>query len=154
MAFSHCYASVLVNHPQLDTLVVGRAMLFAALLCCCSVVLAAQPNGPSLAPAPYLAPSIGTTRVFTRFSQKVTRVAGWRTEYTDGFGRRGALLGAFISDRPGIPAESDSGKLRELWPLKVGKQVLVELQSFPEIQRWKLVVSATERLRRIIFWNR
>ncbi|HET7274848.1 MAG TPA: DUF3108 domain-containing protein [Longimicrobiaceae bacterium] len=97
-------------------------------------------------PAPYVAPTSGTTYFYEGLSNTITAVDGWRTEFTDGQGREGARLALFITDTPQQPVEVDSATLGDLWPLDVNNTSVVKVHRGPEVWRLDFRVTRTQNI--------
>ena len=104
--------------------------------------------GPKMADAPYAVPAPGTKEIFTNFSNVITgRTDRWHVKFTSAAGRPGMRTGLFIPDNPSSPLTIDTTRLAQLWPLRVGTKVALEVQRYPRKWIWRIEVSGTERLK-------
>lgn len=103
----------------------------------------AVPPGPTMLPAPYLKPIVGTRLVYDAFANVIVRADSWRVEFRDERGEMGARVGGFIPDNPKIPLALDAGLFAKLWPLRIGNALDIEAQRYPLIWRWHIAVIGT-----------
>ncbi len=122
------------------------------MVACASLPASAQapqrvtkdPRPRAFQPAPYVAPAIGTTYVYTHFTNTVISVDGWRTVFRDGKGKRAARISHFIPDNPDQPLKiPDEAALKYLWPLAIGAKTSVHTVRGAEQEQWDFVVSDT-----------
>ena len=95
---------------------------------------------PSLPPAPYVAPAVGTVYRYAGFSNTVVGAEGLRTRFVDDSGRQGLRVGLFISDDPEHPSQIDPAQLGALWPLESEKQTNVVVRNGPSAWLWRFKV--------------
>ena len=103
-------------------------------------------GGDAVPDVPYLAPAIGTRETYTTFTIVITGSAGWRTTFVNENGRGGARAGLFLTDDPKGQLAYDPNVFKELWPLKVGRSLVMETQRFPVLWTWEFKVTGTERV--------
>ena len=115
------------------SLAVG-VVLGAATAGACSLV------EPSLPPAPYVAPAVGTVYRYAGFSNTVVGADGLRTRFVDDSGRQGLRVGLFISDDPRHPSRIDPAQLGALWPLESEKQTNVVVRNDSSAWLWRFKV--------------
>ncbi len=120
-----------------------RSLFLAASLVASNVAgLAAQdstaaPVDPG--PAPFVKPPPGTVLTYTGgVTQRVDSVNGMRVVFSDGRGQPGATVGLFVIDNPRNPRTVDTQKLEAFWPLRLGRETVVELTRGQE--RWQVAL--------------
>ena len=94
--------------------------------------------------APYVRPRVGTRYVYRGFSNVITSAKGWRVEFRDSLGRKGARIGLFISDNPAEPLTVERGSLDSLWPLRPGATTTIVTGRKGFKWQWQLHVVDTE----------
>lgn len=124
----------------------GAALAASALVLTAAHAQAPTAARPALAPAPYVAPAIGTRYVYSTFAQTITANAGLRTGFLDHRQAAGARLALFIPDSPVSPLAVDTVALARLWPLRLGHEVRVPTGRGERRWDWLVRVVDTERV--------
>jgi hypothetical protein len=126
--------------------------LHVALLLLVSVPLGAQSQraigrGPTMPPADFRQPAVGTVLRYEGFSNRITGGQGARTFFVDGGNRPGMRLAVFFPDNPADPLQVNLDSLALMWPLAMGKSTIVSASRGQ--LRWRLEgrVIDTERVR-------
>lgn len=101
-------------------------------------------NPRELGPAAYTAPEPGTVYEYSGLKNSIVSVDGWRTHYKDGRGREGVRIAHFITDDPSRPITVDTTELKQLWPLRLGKETKVTVKRGDEVWEWEFRVVGTE----------
>ena len=104
-------------------------------------------SGGSVVPGvAYVSPAVGTREVYTNFTSVITGNDGWRTTFLLEKGAPGVRSAFFLPDDPKGELVYDPAVFNELWPLKVGRTLVMETQRFPDLWMWRFVVAGTERV--------